>query len=514
MAPRVVRTLEAQLPGTPVRLIVAAAALVAVASAWFNVGFFSHDEHFQILEFAWYKLGRTPGDALAWEFGARMRPALQPWLAAGLFKGLEALGLFTPIFAAFVLRVLSGLLAIWISLELCIRTLPSVRDASLRRLLLPGMLFLWFLPYVHGRFASENWGGLLFFAGLCFVLDAENAPEGRRSTVRFVLAGLLWGAAFYCRFQVGFAIAGAGTWLLVVDRAPLRSIAVLAAAFLAACALNVALDHWLYGEWVFTPYNYVYTNLVEGKAATFGTQPWWFYVAQMLALLVPPFSVLLVGLLIASVWLCPRHVLVWVVVPFLLGHNLLGHKETRFLVPITYAIVPLLVLGADRLPETLRAKIARWPNPRAARAAGRAFVALNLLALAVMMFKPSSETAIVYERLYEESRKGPMVLYTGSLLPYSMAGNAVNFYRPENVTVKTLGSVSDLSMAMAATPGRVFFFQQSLQPPDWMAAGHIACTPVARTLPLWSRRFNLNNWMSKMYQWSVFSVTTAETGGC
>jgi len=67
MAPRVVRTLEAQLPGTPVRLIVAAAALVAVASAWFNVGFFSHDEHFQILEFAWYKLGRTPGDALAWD---------------------------------------------------------------------------------------------------------------------------------------------------------------------------------------------------------------------------------------------------------------------------------------------------------------------------------------------------------------------------------------------------------------------------------------------------------------
>jgi hypothetical protein len=133
-----------------------------------------------------------------------------------------------------------------------------------------------------------------------------------------------------------------------------------------------------------------------------------------------------------------------------------------------------------------------------------------------MIFKPSSETAIVYERLYEESRKGPMVLYTSSLLPYSMAGNAVNFYRPENVTVKALavGGVPELRAAMAASPGRVFFFQQSLQPPDWMAAGRIACTPVARTLPLWARRFNLNNWMAKMYQWSVFSVTTAETGGC
>jgi phosphatidylinositol glycan class B len=515
MAPRVVRTLEAQLPGTPVRAIVAAATIVAVASAWFNQGFFSHDEHFQILEFAWYKLGRTPGDALAWEFSARIRPALQPWLAAGLFKGLGALGLFTPLFAAFVLRAASGLLALWISLELCIRTVPWVRDVSLRRLLLPGMLFLWFLPYTHGRFASENWGGLLFFGGLCFVLDAGDSPGVRHSSIRFALAGLLWGAAFYCRFQVGLAIAGAGAWLLLVDRAPLRSVGALTVSFLIACALNVTLDHWLYGEWTFTPYNYLYTNLVEGKAATFGTQPWWFYLAQMLGLLVPPFSPLLVGVLVASVWLCRKNVLVWAVVPFVIGHNLLGHKETRFLVPITYAIVPLLVLGADRLPETLRAKLARWPNPRAAAAAGRAFIALNLLALAVMMFKPSSETAVIYQRLYEESRKGPLVLYTASLLPYSMAGNAVNFYRPENVTVKTLGDVSELRTAMAASPGHVFFFQQSLQPPDWMAAGRIACTPVARTLPLWARRFNLNNWMSKMYQWSVFSVTPASTtGGC
>ena len=85
------------------------------------------------------------------------------------------------------------------------------------------MLFLWFLPYIHGRFASENWGGLLFFAGLCFVLDAGDSRDRRRSSVRFALVGLLWGAAFYCRFQVGLAIAGAGAWLLVVDRAPLRS---------------------------------------------------------------------------------------------------------------------------------------------------------------------------------------------------------------------------------------------------------------------------------------------------
>src|SRR5579871_6522000 len=200
---RVLRALERELPGVRVRTMVAAEALIALASAWFNDGFFSHDEHFQIIEFAWHKLGRTPADGLAWEFAARMRPGIQPWLAAGLFRGLDAIGWFTPFFATFLLRLASGLLGLWVSLELCLRVLPWVRNAALRRVLLTGMLFLWFLPYVHGRFASENWGGLLFFAGLCPLLDALEPARGR-ALLRGAVAGLLWSAAFYARFQVAF----------------------------------------------------------------------------------------------------------------------------------------------------------------------------------------------------------------------------------------------------------------------------------------------------------------------
>src|SRR5262252_3835809 len=163
MRPGVLRELKAELPGVGVGPIVAAAAAVVAASAWFNEGFFSHDEHFQILEFAWFKLGRTPPAALAWEFGERMRPAIQPWLAAGVFKVLGVPRVVTPFFAEFLLRLASGLLGLWVSLEVCLRTIPWVREPSLKRLLLVGMLFLWFLPYEHGRFASENWGGILFF---------------------------------------------------------------------------------------------------------------------------------------------------------------------------------------------------------------------------------------------------------------------------------------------------------------------------------------------------------------
>jgi phosphatidylinositol glycan class B len=279
---------------------------------------------------------------------------------------------------------------------------------------------------------------------------------------------------------------------------------------LIACALNTAIDRWLYGAWVCTPCNYFYMNIVMGKAATFSTEPWWFFLAQMLGLLVPPFSVILVALLAVSLWACRSNVLVWAVVPFLLGHNLLAHKEVRFLIPITYALVPLLVLGADRVPATIRAKVGAWQSRRAAR---WMFIALNSIALLIMTLKPSSETAIVFRRLYDESQKGPIVLYTDSPLPYLMSGKAVGFYRPENVTVMKVTNLEELRATMRGAPERVFLFQQSLQPPGWSAADGIACTPVARSIPVWAAKFNVNDWTSRLYLWSVFSVRTDATGG-
>jgi phosphatidylinositol glycan class B len=375
------------------------------------------------------------------------------------------------------------------------------------------MLFFWFLPYAHGRFAAENWGGLLFFGGICLLLDARNAAGGVAAILNSALAGLLWGAAFFCRFQVGLAIAGAGLWLLLVDRAGLRILTALAVSFVLACALNVAIDRWLYGEWVCSPCNYFHTNIVLGRAAGFSTEPWWFYSAQLLGLLVPPFSLALVGLLAVSVWRCRSNILVWSVIPFVIGHNLLGHKEVRFLIPMTYALVPLMALGADGLPPAVRSTVVAWRNRRTVVVAAWVFVTLNSLALMVMTFKPSSETAVLYRRLYEESRRGSMVLYSSSPLPYTV-GAAVNIYRPENLTLRRLDDVRELRAETDANPGRVFVFQQSLDPPAWIAANHLGCTPLVRTIPLWAARFNVNNWTSRMYRWSVFAIAREGADGC
>ncbi len=265
--PPLIGALAAHVGARRAAWLVAGGLAVVVASAWFNRGFLSYDEHFQILEFAWYKLGRAPAETLAWEFREQMRPGLQPLMAAWAARGVEAFGVRSPFMLAFLLRLVSGLLGVWVSLAVAVRVLPEIRSERLKVALVAGSLFLWFLPFAHVRFSADNWGGILFFAGLCLLMDSVGGAGARdRATAArdsrhwppgpmaaTAAAGLLWGLAFYFRYQIGFSIAGAGCWLLFVRRARPAVLAVVALSFLIACGACALADRWLYDAWVFTP---------------------------------------------------------------------------------------------------------------------------------------------------------------------------------------------------------------------------------------------------------------------
>ena len=46
-----------------------------------------------------------------------------------------------------------------------------------------------------------------------------------------------------------------------------------------------------------------------------------------------------------------------------------------------------------------------------------------------------------------------------------------------------------------------------------LAASGLEVTPVARTLPQWVTRVNVNNWVSRMRVWTVFSVRAPAPNG-
>src|ERR1700712_551328 len=102
-------------------------AVVTLITAYFSEVFYKPDEHFQVLEFLSYKLGRTSAPELPWEFHSAIRPWMQPWLYFLVAKPLLALGVQDPFTIVFVLQILTALASL---AALAIFAAAMVRDLA------------------------------------------------------------------------------------------------------------------------------------------------------------------------------------------------------------------------------------------------------------------------------------------------------------------------------------------------------------------------------------------------
>src|SRR5262249_16743660 len=128
-------------------------------AAYFSYGFYQFDEHYQVVEFTGFKLGKTPESELAWEYRAAIRPWLQPGMYYVAAKALTAIGVENPFTLATAFRAISGLFG-WlavVSLMLSANVLfgPSKR----RRLALMLLAGLWLIPYLAVRTSGESLSG-------------------------------------------------------------------------------------------------------------------------------------------------------------------------------------------------------------------------------------------------------------------------------------------------------------------------------------------------------------------
>ena len=182
-------------------------------------------------------------------------------------------------------------------------------------------------------YIKEHPGGLLLL--LAALTMRCHRAVGRREFGRGVLLGMTAGLTFAVRFQMGFALLGYGIWLLVFHRRR-KLYAGMVPGVLVVLALGMLTDRWLYGEWTLTPVNYLRENILNENMLKFGTSPWWYYFTEPFTeggYVYGPLA------LVAAVWFFwrrPRHVVTWMLVPFLLVHFFLGHKELRFFFPVLF----------------------------------------------------------------------------------------------------------------------------------------------------------------------------------
>ena len=401
-------------------LLLGVQLIVTLVTAWSSVTFFHPDEHFQILEFLGLKLGFTEARELPWEFAAQIRPWLQPALYYVIAKPLLALGLTDRFTLAFVLRALSGLLA-FAALRSLVRTsAPWLQDVGTRRSSLQFLTLAGFLPYLAVRTSSENLTASFFLLGFS-VLMRERAPEATGSTTPTeqrdaLVAGVLFGLAFECRFQSAILIAGMLAWLVVISRARVRVVAAMLLGALLPVVAAAFIDHWGYGVWSFPPADYLRVNLFEGMAAQYGTKPFHGYLHITLPNIMAPVVFLLnLGLLVC--WLRrPRHVITWLTLPFIAVHSVLAHKEERFLFPIAQLSLLAAALALEprdtpidghyaRFVERLSAGLRWLKTTRAFRVViGLNFVAMLLLALYPLGWRPHE---VFYEWVYR-TMPGPV----------------------------------------------------------------------------------------------------------
>jgi len=317
-------------------------------------------------------------------------------------------------------------------------------------------------------------------AGTCFALDALDTEQAnrRRSTVLAALAGAAWGLAFFFRFQVAIGIAGAGLWLVIVRRAPARMVAAMTAAFAAACATNVVLDYWLYGAWTLSPVNYLQVNLIEGKSAAYVKGPWWLIAVYLFVALVPPFSLVLIALLVVGSWLARRDVVVWIAVPFVAVHMLVAHKEPRFVMPLVYFLGPWVAVCAAALPCSCVELLSRWRLPLVATTA--LFCAVDLVAMCLTSVMPVNDRIALDRWLWDQRERGVHTVYTFNPRKTTVPANVTNSFYDSGVAMMPLvpGYVEQLLSRRPA-----FVYYAGTMPPAELA--RLGCLPVFRTYPTW-----------------------------
>ena len=303
-----------------------AALLLFLVSAFFSKGFMHPDEHYSILELLNLKLGGYQDLTIFnWDINDKIRPWTQVFIYYLVSKTFM---LEDPFIIANAIRIFNGLIA-FTGLLLVGKKFFEDKDGKK----LFWVSTIWFVPYLLVRTSSESLSISLFAIGSYYFCEKDKKSIS--------LSALFFGLSFLCRYQMGIVVFVAGIWKLVQDK-KINHFVLYSLVVLAVVLMGILIDYWGYGEWVFTPYNYLYQNIILKKANDFGTDPFIYYFYKPI-IKSGLLSAFFLGAFSVYTYKNKNAFWTWVLLSFLLVHSLIAHKEVRFLA-FVYVIVPFIFL--------------------------------------------------------------------------------------------------------------------------------------------------------------------------
>jgi phosphatidylinositol glycan class B len=468
--------------------------IIFIITAFFSEGFYHPDEHFQILEFASYKIGNSEASDLPWEFKEKIRPALQPFIAYLIIKVLIFLKVLNPFTQVTIIRLITCLLAWLVVFKLFILLEREFKSGKMKLIFLFLSFFLWFIPSLYVRFSSENFSSITLFSAVYFILLSYNKND-RKKLWYFSLAGLLLGFSFYFRFQIGFSIVGIALWLLFIKKENWRNIIFASAFGIVAISLCIAIDYWFYGSLEITPYNYFYANISKNMAAQWGIMPWWFYLNSFILSGVPPISILLLICFFIGIYLNPKSIFGWIILPFLLAHFIVGHKELRFMFPIIFGFMFIVSKGIEALLETKKYK------------KGTQFILvfsliINMPILLIKMITPAQEAVSYFKYLYKLSENKRILVISSEKEMFDISGVKVNFYKNRNITNFIAEDESKITNCLNELNLKECYVLKGNIIQNYNYKG-FENESIYCAYPKWIKHFNYFNWLSRSRIWEI-----------
>ncbi len=434
-----------------IKLILLGGLIIQLITCITATGFYHPDQHFSIVEFSSWQLGRPSGVSHVWEFEHHVRPSLQIHIFSAYYLICGSIGIHDPYIQLTILRIILGI-AMFVMFNLASIFYFKNGDRRVLYSVLLIMNFSWMLPYTRTLFNSEIVSSLFLFGTFLLYESKKDKSPG---WLFLLLIGFLFGLSFYLRFQMGFAIAGFGLWLLFIQK-KYSHILPIAVGFAVAVVLNTYLDYRLYHEWIFMPYKYFFININEGRAAQFGTSSFLRYIGLLVAVITaPPFSLILFYYGCKAIARNYKQLVCIAVFLFIFFHCLVGHKEERFLFPIFNALPIVVGFGLPYLFAYYE-QCKRWIAVLI-KTTLIITIVLNSAVLILFTFIPYSQSVHFTAQLKSKFDGRSATIYYLMRSPYATPGGSpLIFYKlgAENLRMEKITNIDTLR---SINGGDIFF---------------------------------------------------------
>jgi phosphatidylinositol glycan class B len=243
---------------------------------------------------------------------------------------------------------------------------------------------------------------------------------------------------------------------------------------------------------------------MEGKAATFGVEPFWWYFTELPVAFFPPLSIFLLIMAGIGIYRNPTHVFSWCLVPFVLAHSLVAHKEVRFLFPMALPFFYFATAGWQHFSA------GKTFSPGWTRAF-RFFWAVNLILLVFRILVPAKEM-VAYSRFiwcWGQAHPNSCVYFVKEMPRKNFPLNMPFYLNPRQNQLSWYTDPLYRNDTTALKQGDLFFFTEIYHPKPQAPPG-FQFKKRYNYYPEWLLMNNTNNWQSRTRIWEVYEILPAD----